>query len=121
MPNGPGVPNRNAHFATGAHEDDPPFDLPPEKEAYYEAARVGDEHRERMASMSPAERNNYMKGLREGLGMTGAPKRGDLDNPLKKDQPKEPVASRATGPGSRNPMVTVRQLSKLARKAKGRL
>ena len=67
------------------------FSLPPEKESYYSGFGAGDEHRSRMAGMSVAERNEYMRGLREALNPNG-PRRGDLDNPLKKDLPKEPAA-----------------------------
>jgi len=125
---GPGTPNPNPnlqHRQFGSDEEreafakSQDFGLPPEQEAYHAALSEGDAHREKMAGMTVAERHQYMRGLRESInGPT--PKKGDLDNPLKKDQPKEPAAPRPAGPGSRNHMVTVRQLGKLARKAKGR-
>ena len=96
------------------------FGMPEEKAPYWDAKREGESHKEKMAGMSVAQRNEYLRGLREGLGMAGAPKAGDLDNPLKKDMPKPPPAPRVTGMGSRNPMVKVRHLNKLARRAKGR-
>jgi hypothetical protein len=67
---------------------EPLNDLSPEDEAYYEGARMGDEHAARMAQMGVAERNRYMKGLREAVNGGRPPRRGDLDNPLKRDGPK---------------------------------
>lgn len=120
MPGGPGTPNRNVHFASGAH-DDPPFDLPPEKDAYYSASAAAEEHKAKMASMGVAERHEYMRGLREGLN-DKVPKPGDFDNPLRKDQPKEPAQPRA--PRQRDPLVVAHQNTKrikaLARTARGR-
>lgn len=93
---------------------DEPFDLPPDKEAYYEGAEKAEEHQEKMKGMTAVQRRQYIRGLREGLqGPT--PKRGDFDNPLKKDQPREPAP-----PKERNPMADIRKLRSLARKAGGR-
>ena len=120
MPNGPGVPNRNVHFQTGAHEDYPSFDLPPEKESYYAGTEAGEALKEKMAGMSVKERNEHMRGLRETLNGS-VPKKGDFDNPLIKDTPREQVARQ---PRPKNPMVQARQqrtkISGLARKARGR-
>jgi hypothetical protein len=127
MPGGPGVPNRNVHFSTGAH-DDPPFDLPPEKEAYYSGTSAGEKLREQMKGMSVQERHEHMRGLRETLN-DSTPKPGDFDNPLRKDLPREatqgprePAAPRQ--PRRRDPVVVARQnrtrIKGLARKAKGR-
>jgi hypothetical protein len=124
MPGGPGVPNRNVHFSTGAH-DDPPFDLPPAKDAYYTASAAAEEHKAKMAGMGTAERHEYMRGLREGLN-DKVPKPGDFDNPLKKDLPQSatrgPAEPRA--PRQRDPLVAARQntrrLKSLAKTARGR-
>ena len=106
---------RKAHYEQTAKDND--FTLPPDKEAFYDALEQADEHRRKMKVMTPVERNEYMRGLRTGLqGDKGPP--GDLDNPLKKDMPKEPVAPRQPKPP--NPMTTVRKMRSLARMAKGR-
>lgn len=94
--------------------EDAPFDLPPEKEAYYKGVEKSEEHEEAMKGMSAAQRRQYLRGVREGL--TGpTPKKGDINNPLKKDQPPEPKAPRQP-----NPMTNVRRMNRLARMARGR-
>jgi len=111
--------DREARLARVRSAND--FDLPPEKDAFYAAARAGQEHRDRMAAMSVQERHEYLRGLREGLKDGDRPKQGDLDNPLKKDMPKEPKAQRApAAPRPVDPMVKIRKIQSLARKAKGR-
>jgi hypothetical protein len=106
------------HFSTGAHEDDAPFDLPPEKEAYYSGTSAGEKLKEQMKGMSVKERHEHMRGLRETLN-DSVPKPGDFDNPLRKDQPKEPRQ-----PRRRDPQVVARQasrqISSLARRSRGR-
>ena len=108
----------------GASTDEP-FDLSPEQSTYYDALEATDEHQAKMASMGVAERNQYMRGLREGLN-PGVPKRGDFNNPLKKDIPKEAAAPRpapAPKPGptrSQKLMDLSRKLEKLARLANGK-
>ena len=126
---------RNESFGAGAsdwrppepepaHEDEP-FDLDPEQEAYYAAMAGAQEHADRMAGMSVAERNAYMRGLREVLN-SDTPKRGDLDNPLKKDLPKpapspRPAPSPKPAPSrSQKLMELSRILDNLARLANGR-
>lgn len=98
-------------------ETDAPFDLPPEKNAYYEGSAAAEEHKTKMEGMGVAERHEYMRGLRE-VNST-VPKPGDFDNPLTKDMPRPPAARRG-----RNPVVVSRQNAKrikgLARKARGR-
>lgn len=105
----------------GQFGDDPPFDLPPEKEAYYGGAKAGAELKDQMKGMSVKERHEHMRGLRETLNDT-VPKPGDFDNPLRKDQPREPRQPRA--PRQRDPLVVARQNTKrikaLARTARGR-
>jgi hypothetical protein len=102
-------------------EPDDDFAIPAEQRPYYDAYKEGQAHREKMAGMSVAERNQYNHGLREGLKQDDRPKRGDIDNPLRKDMPKQPAAprqARAQRPPS--PMVKVRKMQGLARKASGK-
>lgn len=105
---------------------DESFDLPPDKAAYYDGLDEAQKHQDKMAGMSTAERNQYTRALREGLSpkdKNGAPtpKRGDINNPLKKDMPREPKPPASPRqPRARNPMATVRRLDKLSRMAKGR-
>ena len=99
--------------------------LSPEEEAYYEGARWGDEHFDRMQTMSVSERNRYLKGLREGLSQGQGPKRGDLDNPLKQDMPKEPKPPAAPKPSTNpkkppEPWHSARNLRRLSKIAKGK-
>ena len=102
------------------------FDLPPEQSAYYQGQAEGAEHREKLKSIKgTAARNNYIKGIREGLTQDDRPKRGDIDNPLKKDQPKEsrqPRRGRQPRPGAeiRHAQANMRKFSSLARTARGR-
>jgi len=118
-------PDREAKLAAMRAEFG--MDLPPEKEAYYSAAAAGQEHKDKMATMSVTERHEYMRGLREALKDGQGPKRGDLDNPLQKDMPKQPAARRQAAPRQPTPqqqvraaMSTARKLHALSRKAKGR-
>lgn len=99
---------------------DEPFDLSPEQTAYYDALDAADAHRERMAGMSVAERNQYNRGLREGL--TGPiPKRGDFNNPLNKDMPKEPAPPKEPkAPKPVDPMVRIRKIQRLGKIARGK-
>jgi len=101
---------------------DADFELPPEREAYYEARTAADIHRERLAAMSVKERHEYMRGLRVGLAGDGSKsKKGDLDNPLRKDLPKEPRAPRPpAAPRPPSPTAQLRRMQALARKARGR-
>jgi hypothetical protein len=95
------------------------FDLPEEKKPYYDAMEEGAKHRERMAAMKPAERNEYQRGLREGMYQGQPQKRGGIDNPLKKDMPRQP---RAPKPGHevRQAKSRMAQIGKLARLASGK-
>lgn len=89
-------------------------------------------HQKRMAGMSTKERNEYMAGLRGGLQRRDKngvpqPRRGDFDNPLRRDQPPEPKPPRPASqprqprpPRQPSPMANVRKLNALARKARGR-
>lgn len=96
------------------------FSLPPEQEAYYKGQREGMEHRDKLKELKgTAAKNQYVRGIREGLKQDDKPKRGDLDNPLKKDMPKparQPAAPRAR---QQNPLRNVRKMQSLARKASG--
>lgn len=103
----------------GSPEHDEPFELSPEKAAYYDALEASDAHQDKMAGMGVAERNMYMRGLREGLNGPN-PKAGDLDNPLKKDMPKEPAPRQPRQPKPPNPMAQAKKMRSLANKARGR-
>lgn len=106
---------------------DESFDLPPDKAAYYDGLDEAQKHQDKMKGMGVAERNQYTRALREGLSPADkngvpTPKRGDINNPLKKDMPKEPAAPRQAR--QRDPQVAARaqsrRISALARKSRGR-
>jgi hypothetical protein len=108
--------------------DDPSFELKPEQEAYYDVAGKVDEINDRIAAMPPEQRKQAQKALAEGVrgGKPGAPgttqpKRGDPENPYKKDMPPPPKPPRQ--PRQQNPMVrakSIQRLGKIARGTKGR-
>lgn len=130
----PGRPERNLNpqqFATDEDKDAAlkaaGMELPPEEEARISGEVEGERHRDRMKSMTAKERNEYMAGLRGGIQENDRPKRGDFDNPLRRDQPPEPKPPRPAPqprqprpPRQPNPMTSVRKWSSLARKARGR-
>jgi hypothetical protein len=104
-----------------SHDQFEPFDLPPDKAAHYDGLDAGAAHAEKMKGMGVADRNRYMAGLREGLSGGSTPKRGDLDNPLARDMPKEPKALRA--PRQQTPRQTTanaKRIKNLARISRGR-
>lgn len=102
--------------------------LSEEQRAYYKGTAEGLEHRDRLSQLKgTAAKNNYVRGLREGLVQSDRPKRGDINNPLKKDMPAEPRQPRerqasAPRPGAeiRRAQANARKWSILARKARGR-
>ena len=107
--------------------------MPPEWIARQKGEEEADKHQAAMKGMGVKERNEYMAGLRGGLqrrdknGVPAPPKRGDFDNPLRRDQPPEPKPPRPAPqprqprpPRQPNPMTSVRKWSSLARKARGR-
>lgn len=113
--------------ANGTHEEKEAYlesigmGLSPEDKVYHDAETAGAELRDRMKGMSVKERHEHMRGLREGLQERDAPKRGDLDNPLVKDMPKEPNPPREPRqPRPPSPMATVKRAQSLARMARGR-
>lgn len=99
------------------------FQLPPDREAYYAGQSAGEAHREALAKLKgSAAKNNYTKGLREGLVQNDPPKRGDIDHPLKRDQPKPPRAPRQPRQVDpvRQAQRTAKRIGSLSRMAKGR-
>jgi hypothetical protein len=97
--------------------------LTEEQKAYYGGTREGMEHREKLSTIKgAAAKNAYTKGIREGMTQNDRPKRGDVNNPLRKDMPREPSPPRQ--PRAVNPIRkaqrNARQFSKLARLASGK-
>ncbi|MGA2835503.1 MAG: hypothetical protein ABSF84_02790 [Acidimicrobiales bacterium] len=78
--------------------DDEPFDLPPDRDAYYKGRAHAESIEDETKGMSAAEKRQHTKGLREGLRGT-RPKRGDLDNPVKGDEPKDEPKGKPKGAG----------------------
>ena len=109
--------SRQFEGVTEAPDD---FQLPPEKQAYYDARDAAEEHKQKMAGMGVQERHEYMRGLREELN-DRVPKPGDFDTPLKRDLP--PIANRGPAPPRQPKPPSMRsqanRIGRLARRSRG--